>query len=181
MAGRERSGVIAADADLFVGRPWVITPSAATSESMITFMKQFALEAGSIPIVMRPEEHDSSVALVSHLPQLVSSLMAGALRDAPSEALNLAGQGLRDVTRIARSDSSLWASIIVGNAGAVTSALKKVESELGKLITSLEAGIGNPYGQGVLAGVSRTILMGNEGVERIPGASTAVRRIGTPK
>ncbi|MDN6487551.1 MAG: (d)CMP kinase, partial [Ancrocorticia sp.] len=113
--------------------------------------------------------HDSSVALVSHLPQLVSSLMAGALRDAPSEALNLAGQGLRDVTRIARSDSSLWASIIAGNAGAVTSALKKVESELGKLITSLEAGIGNPYGQGVLAGVSRTILMGNEGVERIPG------------
>ncbi|MGO3085399.1 prephenate dehydrogenase [Ancrocorticia populi] len=169
MAGRERSGAIAADADLFVGRPWVITPSAATSESMITFMKQFALEAGSIPIVMRPEEHDSSVALVSHLPQLVSSLVAGALRDAPSEALNLAGQGLRDVTRIARSDSSLWASIIAGNAGAVTSALKKVESELGKLITSLEAGIGNPYGQGVLAGVSRTILMGNEGVERIPG------------
>lgn len=95
MAGRERSGAIAADADLFIGRPWVITPGSQTPDSLIVTMKQFAIEAGAIPIVMAPERHDSSVALVSHMPQLVSSLVAGALREAPSEALGLAGQGLR--------------------------------------------------------------------------------------
>ena len=169
MAGRERSGAIAADADLFIGRPWVITPGSQTPDSLIVTMKQFAIEAGAIPIVMAPERHDSSVALVSHMPQLVSSLVAGALREAPSEALGLAGQGLRDVTRIARSDSSLWASIIAGNAGAVVGVLRKVEVELSGLISSLEGGVRDPFASGVLSGVSRTILMGNEGVERIPG------------
>lgn len=169
MAGRERSGAIAADADLFEGRPWVITPGRQTPDSLVLTMKQFALETGAIPVVMEPSQHDRSVALVSHMPQIVSSLVAGALRSAPEESLALAGQGLRDVTRIARSDSSLWATIVAGNAAAVSTVLKSVQSELSRLISRLDAGVDDPFSTGVLAGVSRAILLGNEGVERIPG------------
>ena len=169
MAGRERSGAIAADADLFVGRPWVITSGTDTSEKLVNIMQQLALDVGSLPIVMEPEEHDRSVALVSHMPQLISSLVAGALRKAPGEALSLAGQGLRDVTRIAHSDSTLWATIVAGNAPAVSHVLREVSEELVRLIRSLEPGAGDPFAPGVLAGVSRTIARGNEGVGRIPG------------
>lgn len=169
MAGRERSGAIAADADLFAGRPWVITAGARTRPELVQAMQQLALDAGSLPIIMEPAQHDRSVALVSHMPQLVSSLVAGALRKAPGEALELAGQGLRDVTRIAHSDSSLWATIIAGNATAVTDVLRGVNFELSRLIAALEPGSDDPFAPGVLAGVSHAILRGNEGVSRIPG------------
>ncbi|MGO1594361.1 MAG: prephenate dehydrogenase, partial [Ancrocorticia sp.] len=169
MAGRERSGAIAADADLFAGRPWVITPGRATPQNLVLTIKQFAVEIGALPIVMEPEQHDSAVALVSHTPQLVSSLVAGTLREAPNEAMSLVGQGLRDVTRIARSDSTLWSSIIAGNAQAVSGVLTEVRDELTRLISALDGGVTDPFAPGVLSGVSRTILLGNEGVERIPG------------
>lgn len=169
MAGRERSGAIAADADLFAGRPWVITAGVRTRPELVQAMQQLALDVGSLPIMMEPAQHDRSVALVSHMPQLVSSLVAGALRQAPGDALALAGQGLRDVTRIAHSDSSLWATIISGNAPAVTDVLRGVNFELSRLIAALEPGSDDPFAPGVLAGVSRAILRGNEGVSRIPG------------
>ena len=169
MAGRERSGAIAADADLFAGRPWVITAGTRSRGDLVQMIQQLALQVGSLPIIMEPGQHDRSVALVSHMPQLVSSLVAGALRKAPGEALELAGQGLRDVTRIAHSDSTLWATIIAGNAPAVTEVLRGVHQELGRLIAALDPGSEDPFAPGVLAGVSRVILRGNQGVDRIPG------------
>lgn len=169
MAGRERSGAMAADSDLFAGRPWVITPSPANNQQTVTTLQKFALDMGAFPVVMAPEEHDKSVALVSHMPQLISSLVAGALRDSAPETLELAGQGLRDVTRIAHSDSGLWATIIAGNATAISDVLRPVRDELNRLIHALEPGGTDPFARGVLAGVSRVITRGNEGVSRIPG------------
>ncbi len=169
MAGRERSGAIAADADLFAGRPWVLTPTEATGEGTLQALQQLALDVGSLPIVMSPSEHDRSVALVSHMPQLMSSLVAGALRGAPAEFLGLAGQGLRDTTRIARSDSALWATIVAGNAAAVVSILRGIQKELDRLVAALEPGAADPFEPGVLAGVARVVGRGNEGVGRIPG------------
>lgn len=169
MAGRERSGAIAADADLFAGRPWVLTPTEATPQDVVTALQQLALDVGSLPVIMAPEEHDRSVALVSHMPQLMSSLVAGALRSAPVEALGLAGQGLRDVTRIARSDSALWATIVAANARAIGKILSGIRGELDRLLAALEPGAKDPFEPGVLAGVARAVQRGNEGVERIPG------------
>lgn len=169
MAGRERSGAIAADADLFAGRPWVLTPTQETADTALHTLQQLALDAGSLPVVMTPEEHDRSVALVSHMPQLMSSLVAGALRGAPSQALALAGQGLRDVTRIAHSDSALWATIVAGNAQAIGRVLTGIRSELERLIAALTPGEMDPFEPGVLAGVARAVQRGNEGVARIPG------------
>ena len=187
MAGRERSGALAADADLFIGRPWVITPigagesgggrpggtaeapagaatEGATGSDVVLAVQQFALSVGALPVVMSPQTHDRSAAVVSHMPQLVSSLVAGALRD---------------VTRIAHSDSRLWATIIAGNAREVARVLKEVSANLDRLIAAVEAGVDDPFALGVLSGVSEAIRRGNEGVERIPGKhGGAPRRYG---
>lgn len=181
MAGRERSGAIAADADLFVGRPWVITPVGGLQgksegggrpprgEEAVRAVQRLALAVGSLPVVMDAAAHDTAAAVVSHMPQLIASLVAGELRSAPAQALELAGQGLRDVTRIAHSDSRLWAAIIAGNAPAVAASLRGVAKNLDALIAALDGGEEDPLAPGVLAGVSSAIRRGNDGVARIPG------------
>ena len=181
MAGRERSGAIAADADLFVGRPWVITPVGGLQEKSegggrpprgeeaVRAVQRLALAVGSLPVVMDAAAHDKAAAVVSHMPQLIASLVAGELRSAPAQALELAGQGLRDVTRIAHSDSRLWAAIIAGNAPAVAASLRGVAKNLDALIAALDGGEEDPFAPGVLAGVSSAIRRGNDGVARIPG------------
>ena len=181
MAGRERSGAIAADADLFVGRPWVITPVGGLQEKSegggrpprgeeaVRAVQRLALAVGSLPVVMNAAAHDTAAAVVSHMPQLIASLVAGELRSAPAQALELAGQGLRDVTRIAHSDSRLWAAIIAGNAPAVAASLRGVAKNLDALIAALDGGEEDPFAPGVLAGVSSAIRRGNDGVARIPG------------
>ena len=181
MAGRERSGAIAADADLFVGRPWVITPVGGLQEKSegggrpprgeeaVRAVQRLALAVGSLPVVMDAAAHDTAAAVVSHMPQLIASLVAGELRSAPAQALELAGQGLRDVTRIAHSDSRLWAAIIAGNAPAVAASLRGVAKNLDALIAALDGGEEDPFASGVLAGVSSAIRRGNDGVARIPG------------
>ena len=70
-----------------------------------------------------PRIHDAAVAKVSHVPQVVSSLVASQLRHAPLDEVALAGQGLRDVTRIAASDPGLWTQILSGNAEEVRTVL----------------------------------------------------------
>lgn len=181
MAGRERSGAIAADADLFVGRPWVITPVGGLQEKSegggrpprgeeaVRAVQRLALAVGSLPVVMDAAAHDTAAAVVSHMPQLIASLVAGELRSAPAQALELAGQGLRDVTRIAHSDSRLWAAIIAENAPAVAASLRGVAKNLDALIAALDGGEEDPFAPGVLAGVSSAIRRGNDGVARIPG------------
>ena len=74
------------------------------------------------------DDHDAAVARVSHLPHLVSVLMAGHLTNVPEEDLVLAGQGLRDVTRIAGSDPGLWQQIVGANATAVLRELRQSRS-----------------------------------------------------
>ena len=118
MAGRERGGAVSARADLFVGRPWVIAGHDDITYRRAAAVEDLALDLGATPIEMTPEEHDAGVALVSHAPQVVALLMATRLRDAPDASLGLAGQGVRDVTRIAASDPALWVQILGANAVA---------------------------------------------------------------
>lgn len=177
MAGRERSGAIAADAELFVGRPWVITPHSEMAEGNVQLIQQIALDMGAYPIVMEPSQHDASVALVSHAPQLVSSLMASRLRGCEPQALELAGQGLRDVTRIAHSDPGLWARIVAANATAIADVLEPLAEELAGLASALRASGGSSTAPGVHAATSRVLAHGNEGVARIPGKHGGPPRI----
>lgn len=165
MAGRERGGPIAARADLFIGRPWVIAGHDGISYRRAAPIEDMILDLGAVPIEMTVESHDESVALVSHVPQLIASLMAARLRDGTNAALGLTGQGLRDVTRIASSDPSLWVQILGANAAPAVDILKAFRGDLDTVIGALE----NPTATGSRRAIADTISAGNSGVSRIPG------------
>ncbi len=172
MAGRERSGAVAARGDLFLGRPWVICPSAKAEPARVEIVRRLAAALGAGVVVMDPGEHDRAVALVSHVPQVVASLVAARLRDAPDDAVAIAGQGLRDVTRIAGSDPSLWAQILAGNAASVAAVLRALRGDLDGVLTALEALAEERPGtaaRGARAEVARAVAAGNAGRDRLPG------------
>ena len=170
MAGRERSGAGAADADLFYGRPWVIVAHENTWPRAVLVARALATDVGAVPLEMNAGTHDHSVALVSHVPQLVSSMLAARLVDAPAQALGLAGQGLRDTARIAGSDPRLWTAILAGNAGPVASILRDLRGDLDDLLTHLDAAAElGPLRGGSVGAINRVMTAGNQGVARIPG------------
>lgn len=172
LAGRERGGAISARADIFVGRPWVVCRDEATSAADLAVVEGLALELGATPIEMSPEDHDRAVALVSHVPQLVASLLAGRFVDARDESLRLAGQGVRDTTRIAASAPELWVQILGANAEPVVDVLDRLAADLTAVATALRA----PDAPGARRAIADTIRRGNDGVERLPGKHGQNRR-----
>lgn len=181
MAGRERSGAVAADSDLFAGRPWVIVADGAAPGAELA-VRSLAADVGAMPVRMSAQEHDGAVAAVSHLPQLASSLVAARLETLPEAALALAGQGLRDTTRIAASDPRLWSAIVVGNAGPVVSLLRELRTDLDALIAAIEpaavavdspqyvaAGTAEAVAPGAVGAITDAMVRGNAGQARIPG------------
>jgi prephenate dehydrogenase len=166
LSGRERSGPAAARADLFLGRPWVICPLAETRAHALFLVTELAQGCGAQPVEVSPAEHDQWVALVSHAPHLVATAMAARLEQADLGALALAGQGLRDVTRIAAGDPGMWQQILVANAGPVSQVLRQVAADLQRAVAALDAG-----GAGDLAGKELAELLerGAAGVARLPG------------
>lgn len=177
MAGRERSGAAAATAELFAGRPWVIAEHPGSDSAAIRAVRHLATDLGASPVHLDPEQHDEAVALVSHVPQLMASLVAARLTEAPEQALALSGQGLRDVTRIAASEPRLWSAIITGNAAAVRATLDQVRADLDRLIEALvKVDADGPLAVGATAAVAAAIGAGNEGAGRIPGKHGGARR-----
>ncbi|HLS15028.1 MAG TPA: prephenate dehydrogenase [Beutenbergiaceae bacterium] len=177
MAGREKSGAAAASAELFAGRPWVITEHPDAEPGAVRTVRHLATDLDATPVHLEPDQHDQAVAVVSHLPQLMASVVAARLIDAPEEVLALAGQGLRDVTRIAASDPRLWSAIITGNAGAVLATVQQVRSDLDRLIEALQpVDADGPLALGATAGVAALVSAGNDGAGRVPGKHGGVRR-----
>ena len=181
MAGRERSGAGAADSDLFAGRPWVVVGQDSDPQAELV-VRNLAVDVGASPVRMGAAEHDAAVAAVSHMPQLVSSLVAARLEGLGEGTLALSGQGLRDVTRIAASDPRLWSAIIVGNAGPVVDLLRRISDDLAALVTGIEAAVCDPdsleymapgaarvVAPGAVGAVTDVMTRGNLGRARIPG------------
>ena len=167
LSGRERSGAAAAKADLFVGRPWVLCPQPENDETTIKLGTGLAEACGAQPVAVPAGEHDRWVALVSHAPHVVAAAMAARLEHAPETALALAGQGLRDVTRIAASGAAMWLQILTANAGPASSVLRAVAADLmlaADALESLAAGDEQAAKQ-----VADLLERGIEGVHRIPG------------
>ncbi|HSO89836.1 MAG TPA: prephenate dehydrogenase [Arthrobacter sp.] len=165
MAGREKSGPVAARGELFTSMPWVLCPSEETLPESLHAARALAGDLGAVVSEFGAEEHDEAVALVSHVPQVVSSLMASRLQGTPLHALSLAGNGLRDVTRIAASDPTLWVQILGANADKVVEILHGVREDLNRLIGTLE----NPTAPGARLDLAQLISEGNSGQARIPG------------
>jgi prephenate dehydrogenase len=171
LAGRERQGPAAAQADLFLGRTWALCPLPETAPDAVDAVTALAIACGANPVVTDPETHDRWVALVSHAPHLVAVAMAARLApsNVPADALKLAGQGLRDVTRVAAGDSSLWTQILAANAGPVAEVVAAVAEDLAavaRLLGRLPAGTSAAAGT---TGVTSLLERGQAGTGRIPG------------
>jgi prephenate dehydrogenase len=136
MAGREVSGAVSARADLFLDRAWVLTPTAETSVEAKAMALEVIAACGAQPVEMSAQDHDQRVAMISHLPQTISSLLAAQLSNSNPEALALAGGGLRDTVRIAGSDPKLWGEILAANEAALLPLLISLQSDLSDLISA---------------------------------------------
>ncbi|MQY13156.1 hypothetical protein SRB5_32990 [Streptomyces sp. RB5] len=171
MAGSERSGPLAATADLFEGRPWVLSPTSVTDTEVLNLALELVALCRAVPVVMDADAHDRAVALVSHTPQLVSSMVAARLEGADEAAVRLCGQGIRDVTRIAASDPALWVDILSANPGPVADVLAELAGDLQETVEalrSLQAADEDKRRSGV-AGIEDVLRRGNAGRVRVPG------------
>ncbi len=130
MAGRELAGPDGARSDLFEGRAWAITPHDEVDSDVLALGQNLVGELGATPYLLSPEEHDRQVAMTSHLPQLLASALAGVL----DEPLDLAGAGLRDMTRLASSDPAMWQPIFEANQNELTLLLSKVNESINQLV-----------------------------------------------
>jgi prephenate dehydrogenase len=164
LAGREKHGPAAARADLFLGRTWALCPEPETSSEATETVTALVRACGAVPLRTDAAAHDRWVALVSHAPHVVAAAMAARLEAAPAQALDLAGQGLRDVTRIAAGDTVLWTQILSANAAPVAEVLAAVATDLAEVARALTQGDGEePKPAAAL------LDRGQAGVARIPG------------
>jgi prephenate dehydrogenase len=137
MAGKEISGIAAADAELFRGSKYALIRKSGgenAGDPRVTEFVALIQKLGAEPVWLDAEAHDRAAAIVSHLPQLLAVALAGVVRDQTDETglpVTLAGRGLRDALRLAGSPYSVWRDIILTNSD-------NLDRALGQLIQSLE-------------------------------------------
>ena len=159
MAGREIGGASSARADLFQGRSWILTPEADCAPESKNLVLELISLLGATPIELSALDHDAAVAKISHLPQIAASLVAKQLAGTPAEWMELAGQGLRDTTRIAGSDEKLWKEIIYSNRAEISELLISLQNDLIQMIKSLDD----------QAKIADLLAAGRDGKAMIPG------------
>ncbi len=170
MAGSHQAGPLTARADLFVDRTWVVAPHDTASAATVLDVQELARLTGARVVTLGPAHHDEAVAQVSHLPHLMSAITGGLLNEVPPEHLRLAGQGLRDVTRVSGGDPVLWRQIVSGNAEAVHDQLLRARAALDRLIGILD----DPERTG--GELEGFLEWGRQGTRLIPGKHGAAPR-----
>jgi prephenate dehydrogenase len=141
LAGAARGGLSLARADLFAGRPWLVTPAPGVrSEADVARVTAFAEALGAEPRIMDPDTHDRLFAYLSHLPQLAASALMHAVGKAVGDRIDLAGPGLADTTRLASSPASIWQDICASNADDIRPAIDGLIAILTELRDGLEDG-----------------------------------------
>lgn len=138
MAGKESSGMESAEADLFQGRPWVLTPQGVDLGRGVSAEFVSTIEAiGARLVVLDPEEHDRLVALVSHLPQLLSTALGEVLAAEP-DAAKVAGPAVTEMTRLAMSPYAMWQDIFATNKDPIDAILATYIGKLEELRRNLQ-------------------------------------------
>ena len=168
MSGREKSGPAAARSDLFESRAWIVSKNSKTSDEAVELGYEFGRLMGASIYELDPVAHDEIMAAISHLPQILSSALAANLLGERADFLNLSGQGLRDVTRLADSDPALWTALLVGNSKSVN---KKLDEVINRLINLKEA-----IGARNLDSIESFFSAGRDGRNLIPGKHGAAAR-----
>lgn len=180
MAGSERSGPLAARGTLFEGRAWAVVTDAGADSSSLAIVDDLIRACGATLVRIATVDHDRAVALVSHLPQVAATTVAGLFVDAPESYLALAGQGVRDTTRIAGGDPELWTQILSSNAAAVAdlvramaAALTAVADDLSRVARddheSMEATMDGTESSATQPELTAWLTAGSVGVNRLPG------------
>ena len=168
MAGRETSGPQSARSDLFKSRAWIISKSAKSSSESVAVARELGLLLGSTIYELDADTHDSVIASISHLPQILSSALGASLSGVGADELNLAGQGLRDVSRLADSDPDLWCGLLIGNSKEILPKISEVINRLSNLAAALE--------KNDQSSVIEFLTEGREGRNRIPGKHGLAKR-----
>jgi prephenate dehydrogenase len=140
MAGKETSGIAAAEATLFREKAYCICPSVTASESAVKTITGLANSVGAEPLFIDPEEHDQYAAAISHLPMVMSTALFSLMHSSPSweDMAQLASSGFRDATRLASSDASMTHDIVTTNREAIIHWLERMERELARFRKLLE-------------------------------------------
>lgn len=167
MAGSELEGLAGADANLFTGAVWVLTPTLLTADATFATVAAVAAELGAEVVALDPRRHDDLVAVVSHVPHLTAATLMGLASERAEEhaaLLRLAAGGFRDMTRIAAGHPAIWLDICTENRDAILSAL---DGLLGRLREVRE----------LVANEERSVLLerlqaAREARTNLPGRST---------
>ena len=133
MAGSEQVGLDGADAGLFTGALWVLTPAQDTDLGAFSKVRDVVSSLGADVVALGPADHDRLVAVVSHVPHLVAATLMNAAADGAAQdavLLRLAAGGFRDMTRVAAGHPGIWPDVCADNAEAITGALDKVIADL---------------------------------------------------
>ena len=143
MAGKENSGIDHADADLFCGAMWFVTPGTETdlrrghAPEYLRWIKKIGAKVAA----MQADEHDELCAWISHVPQMIATALASLLVEqygSESSLLDAGGRALREMTRIAASPYSMWRDIAITNKEQISDALLKLEQRLAHLRENLD-------------------------------------------
>lgn len=142
LAGRERRGVEAAEADLFRDRPYVLTPHSITQLEQPTAQEfqAWLTKIGAVPVIFDAAEHDRIVAFTSHLPQLASTALAAMLSTRQEPKSRIFGPALLDTTRLALSSFDIWGDILTTNRADILEALAIYIAKLEELRANLDTG-----------------------------------------
>lgn len=143
MCGKEASGIKAAEATLYEGAAFVLTPLRRTNSEALMLAQELVEAIGARPLLMDAERHDRLVAAVSHLPYLLSvGLVATAEEIAAEDELvwELAASGFRDTSRLAASDVTMMLDVLLTNRRAVGETLSRFVNQLDAMAHLLKAG-----------------------------------------
>ncbi|MBI4579449.1 MAG: prephenate dehydrogenase [Planctomycetes bacterium] len=136
IAGSEKTGVEFARADLFDRALCIVTPTARTLPGVVRWVRGFWEALGGVTMVMAPRRHDTLLAQVSHLPHAVATALVNLA--SRGRAIDVAGPGFADVTRVASGDAAMWTDILRTNRGAMIRAVDRLIGELRCLRDRLE-------------------------------------------
>ncbi|MBP1764657.1 MAG: Prephenate dehydrogenase [Firmicutes bacterium] len=141
MAGKEKSGVMAADKDLFRDRWYILMTGTQASLSAVATLQELLQKTGAILTTMDTDTHDRCTAVISHVPHVAAAALVHLLETCPDEeSQHLVGGGFRDTTRIASSNADMWADICMTNQQAIRESLKKMQCMLERLDENIQSG-----------------------------------------
>ena len=143
MCGKEKAGIDAAEAGLYIGAPWILTPTERSDEGALALVRALASFVGARPRAIAVADHDRLLAYASHLPYALSVALVTATDQfgaSRPEVWEIMAGGFRDTSRVSASDETMWTDILLTNPGPILAALRDAQFALDQLGALIERG-----------------------------------------